>query len=79
MKNSEYMYISIKSKLHTITDPLRKPVQVNVKKKKNNAVMAVMVLIPFSSCVTLHKLYNISEICICSSSECLDGGWYKNI
>ena len=34
MKNSDYMYISIKSKLQTITDHLRKPVQVNVKEKK---------------------------------------------
>ena len=76
MKNSDYMYISIKSKLQTITDHLRKPVQVNVKEKKKNGVMVVMVLIPFSSCVTLHKLYNVSET---SSSGCLDGGWYKNI
>ena len=53
------MYIYIKIKLQTITDHVRKLVQLNEKKKNN--VMAGIVLIPFSSCVTLHKLCNISE------------------
>lgn len=40
-------------------DHVRKLVQLN--EKKNTNMMAGIVLIPFSSCLTLQKLYNISE------------------